>query len=265
MLIIGERINSSRERVAKAIEQRDSRFIQQEAIKQVEAGADYIDVNAGIFGAREVECLQWLVETVQEVVDKPLCLDSADPRALTAALKRHRGKPLVNSISAQRERYKAILPLLQEHECDVVALCMDDSGIPPSAPGRVDLAGRLLESLVAEGIPLSNIYVDPLVQSIATEFDSGRIVLEALGEISSRYPEAHTICGISNISFGLPCRKQLNQIFLVLAMQRGLDAAIIDPCDKQLTANLIAARTLLGKDEFCLNYLAAYRQGKLTI
>ena len=265
MLIIGERINSSNRRIARAIEERDSAFIQQEAQMQVEAGADYIDVNAGTFLDREVECLQWLVETVQQAVDKPLCLDSPNPEALAAALKVHRGKALVNSITAQKERYNAILPLLKEYECGAVVLLMDDSGIPATAEEKVNLASKIIADLTTEGIAEHNIYVDPLIQPISTDFIHGAIVLDTIEKITQGFPDAHTLCGISNISFGLPCRGLLNQIFTVLAMQRGLDSALLDPCDQRLMANIAAASTLLGGDEFCINYIDAYRKGRLEV
>lgn len=263
MLVVGERINASREKIAQAIEQRDSSFIQQEAVKQVEAGADYLEVNAGTFAAQEVECLRWLVETVQQVTDKPLCLDSANPEVLAAIMRQTKGKMLVNSVTAEKEKYDALLPWLKRYDCGVVALCVDKSGIPAAAEKRADLAERIVSYLTAAGIASHNIFVDPVVQSISMDSKSGVIMLEALSQIKQRCPGVHTICGISNLSFGLPLRRQLNQVFLILARQRGLDAAIIDPCDRKLLAALIATETLLGNDEFCLNYIKAYREGKL--
>lgn len=265
MLIVGERINSSRKRIAQAIEERDSAFIQQEALMQVEAGANYIDVNAGTFLEQETEYLEWLVKTVQEVTDKPLCLDSPNPKALAAALKAHKGKAMLNSITAQKERYDAILLLVKEYECSLVALCMDDSGIPATAGQRVSLAARIIEGLTDEGIAQQDIYIDPVVQPISIDISYGAIVLDTIEGISPRFSGVHTICGVSNVSFGLPCRQQLNQIFVVLAMQRGLDSAIIDPCDQRLMADIIAANALLGRDEFCLGYLDTYRKGRLTV
>lgn len=263
MLIVGERINASRERVAQAIERRDSSFIQQEALKQVEAGADYLEVNAGVFAQQEAECLQWLVKTVQQVTDIPLCLDSANPEVLATVVKQAKGKTLVNSVTAEKEKYDALLSWLKDYNCGVVALCIDKSGIPATAEKRADLAERIISYLTAAGIASYNIFVDPVVQSISMDSKTGVIMLEALSRIRQRCPGVQTICGISNISFGLPVRNQLNQVFLVLARERGLDAAIIDPCDRKLLAALITAETLLGNDDFCLNYIKAYRGGRL--
>lgn len=263
MLIIGERINSSRERIAQAIKDRDTSLIQNEALAQVRCGADYIDVNAGMLLGEEGECLRWLVQVIQQVMDKPLCLDTANPDAAALVLQIHRGKAILNSITAERIRYGAMLPLIKKHGCKVIGLCMDASGIPSNAEGRVKIAGKIVEGLTSEGIPLDDIFIDPLVYPLSSDFESAIVVLDTIEQIRRSYTGVHIVCGLSNISFGLPLRKQLNEVFVVLAMQRGLDAAIVDPCDKQLMANIITTTVLMGKDEFCRNYIEAYRQGKL--
>jgi len=263
MLIVGERINSTRGRIAQAIEEKNAALIQKEATTQVEAGAEYVDINAGSFAAKEIEYLTWLVETVQQVINKPLCIDSANSKALAAALKLHKGKAMVNSITVEKERYQAILPVLKEYACSVVALSIDDSGIPATTEGRVSIAGQLVDNLTADGIALDDIYIDPLVLPISVDFNNGVVVLDAIERIKQAYPEVHTICGLSNISFGLPARQQLNRAFLTMSLQRGLDAVIVDPCDKQLMSSIITVNALLGKDEYCMNYINAYRKGKL--
>lgn len=263
MLIVGERINSSRTGIARAIEERDSSFIQEEAIKQVQASATHIDVNAGALANKEAECLAWLVQTVQDAVDRPLCIDSPDTYAMRAALSQHRGKAILNSISARKERYQGILPLLKEYGCGVVALCQDDSGIPSTMQEKLDIVSRLIEGLTSEGIALKDIYIDPAIEPISVSPKSALVVLETVERVMANYPGVHTICGLSNISFGLPSRKQLNQTFMVMLMTRGLDSVILDPCDQRLMANVLAADALLGKDEYCLNYIDAHRKGKL--
>jgi 5-methyltetrahydrofolate--homocysteine methyltransferase len=263
MLIVGERINSTRERIARAIEEKDSPFIQDEARKQAEAGADYIDVNAGAFFDKEREYLPWLVKTVQEAVARPLCLDSANPEALKSALKAHRGKALVNSITAESARYGAVLPLLKEYDAGVIALCMDSSGIPPAAEGRFEVARKLIEGLMGEGIPSADIFVDPVVQPISVEATAGQVALQAIRWIREHHPQVHIICGLSNVSFGLPRRSLLNQTFAAMAVQAGIDAAILDPCDKTLMAHIVAAQALEGQDPYCQNYIGAYRRGRL--
>lgn len=247
MIIVGERINSSREPVARAIQRRDAGFIQREAVMQVTAGADYVDVNAGVFGGGEAKWLEWLVRVVQDAVDKPLCLDSTNPQALAAALAATRSKPLVNSITAQREQFQAVLPLLKRQPCSVVALCLDDSGIPAAA----------------EGIPPDDIFIDPLVQPISVDPNAGVVALEAIAQIKRRYPGIRTIYGVSNISFGLPFRKLLNQVFMGLAFARGLDAAIVDPCQRPTMSSIVAAEALLGRDQYGMKYIKAYREKKL--
>jgi len=263
MLVVGEKINASRKKIAQAIEEKDAYFIQKEARAQVEAGADHIDVNAAPFMEKEGEYLQWLVRIVQEAVNKPLCIDTPNPNAAVAALKLHKGKAMINSITGEKESISSFLPLLKEVGCSVVALCQDDMGIPLTLEDKVRVASRVIEDLVGEGIDLNNIYIDPLVQPISTDSESVAIALDTIEEIMSRYPGVHTICGVSNVSFGLPLRRQINQTFIVLAMQRGLDAAIVDPFDRQLMANILTTRTLLGNDEYCLNYIDAYRRGKI--
>ena len=263
MLIVGERINSTRKPIAEAIRANDTKHIQQEALAQAEAGSDYIDVNAGAFAQDEPELLVWLVKTVQEVVDKPLCIDTADPEAAAAALQVHKGKALINSTTGQKARYEAFLPLLKEYGCSIVGLCIDDGGTPKDATGRLVIAERLIGNLTAEGIAATDIYIDPLVHPLGVETDAGLVAIKTIAGIKDKYPQVGTIVGLSNISFGLPARFQLNRLFLILAMENGLSAAVLDPTDGRMMADLLIAQTVLGQDEYCMNYLSAYRQGKL--
>jgi len=238
-------------------------FIREEAIKQVEAGADYIDVNAGTFIEKETEYLQWLVKVVQEATGKPLCIDTVDPQAAAAALKLHQRKAILSSISGEKERYNNMLLLVKEYGCSIVASCLDSSGVPETAEGRIKVAARLIDSLTTAGVAMDDIFIDPLVHPLSVDHNSVVTVLDTIEYIKKNYPKVRTICGVSNISFGLPLRKKLNQTFVVLAMQRGLNAAFIDPNDNRLMTNIIATNTLLGKDEYCINYIKAYREGKL--
>jgi len=266
MLIIGERINSSRKRIAPAVENKDSDFILKEAGAQLEAGADYVDVNAGTFGPeREPDLLCWLVKTIQDKYDCRLSLDSPNPKAIESALKLHKGKALINSISLGKKRFESLLPLVRDYGADVIAMCADDEGMPAELEKKVKIAGELVEKLTASGVPLENIYIDTLVHPIATDHTYGKVVLQAIERIMQQFPGVHTVIGLSNVSYGLPFRFQLNQIYLVLAMGRGLDAAILDPTDKRLMANLITAEALLGLDEYCMNYIQAHQSGKLDL
>jgi len=261
MLIIGELINCTRKKVGEAAQKRDPEFFKDIACKQAYAGAHMLDVNGGL-PDQEVELLSWLVDLVQDVVDVPLCLDSADPEALLRALPRCKQRPMVNSISDEPARW-AMLPVLKEHRPKVIALCLSESGTPNGVDDRLATASRLVDRLTAEGFALDDIYVDACVMPLATG-PHGKYLLAAVGQIVARYPGIHISAGVSNVSFGLPLRKLVNETFLTLLMAQGLDAAIVDPCDHQMMMNIMAAEALLGHDAYCKKYLRAYKEGKLA-
>jgi 5-methyltetrahydrofolate--homocysteine methyltransferase len=261
MLIIGELINCARKKVAEAAQNRDTQFFKDLARKQANAGAHMLDVNGDLPG-EEVELLSWLVELIQGAVDIPLCLDSADPKALIKALPLCKQRPIVNSINDEPARW-AMLPVLKEYRPKLIALCTSESGLPTEIEDRIATACRLVDRLTAEGFVLDDIYVDPCVLPLATGVQ-GEALLAAVGSIVARYPGVHVSAGVSNVSFGLPLRKLLNESFLLLLMAHGLDAAIVDPCDQQLMMNVKAAEALLGHDDHCRRYLNAYREGKLV-
>ena len=265
MLIVGEKINTSRKRIAEAVEKRDASFIGKVAQSQAQAGAHYIDVNAGTFFDKEADCLCWLVEAVQSAVDLPLCLDSPDPDALIAAIKHHNGEPMINSISLEKDRFSALLPVVAGHPCCVVALCMGETSMPATVEERVQVGSELIQKLTDQGIPMEKIYVDPLVQPVSVDTRMGGAVLQAIRNLMNDFPGVNTICGLSNISFGLPSRRLINRNFLALGMAYGLSAAILDPCDTELTSTLLAIEMLLGRDEYCENFIDAYQNGRLTI
>jgi len=261
MLIVGENINTSRKRIAEAVEKQDAEFIVQAAKDQADAGADFIDVNAGTFVDRETEYLCWLVKTVQDAVDLPLCLDSPSPEALAEAIKHHRGEPMINSISLEKDRFDAMLPIVTAQPCRIVALCMTETAMPVSIEDRVQAGAELIGRLTAAGVALENIYVDPLVQPVSVDTRMGGAVLGAIETIMNDFPGVNTICGLSNISFGLPVRRLINSNFLSLCILQGLSAAILDPTDKRLMANLLSTRMILGKDEYCADFIDAYEKG----
>jgi len=261
MLIVGENINTSRKRIAEAVEKQDAEFIVQVAKSQADSGAHFIDVNAGTFVDRETEYLCWLVKTVQDAVDLPLCLDSPSPKALSEAIKHHRGEPMINSISLEKDRFTAMLPIVTAQPCRVVALCMAETTMPVTVEDRVQAGAELINRLTAEGVALENIYVDPLVQPVSVDTRMGTAVLGAIKTIMNEFPGVNTICGLSNISFGLPARRLINRTFLSLCILQGLSAAILDPTDKHLMANLLSARMILGKDEYCGDFIDAYQDG----
>jgi len=265
MLIVGELINASRKKIRAAIEDQDKDAIQQIAVQQFENGADFIDVNAGVFMGKEAGYLKWLVTTVQEELEAPCCIDSPDPQAIEAALAVHKGTPMINSISMEKERYDALMPIIAGTDYKVVALCMSDAGMPETAEARLTIAEDLINNLVKNNVALENIFVDPLVQPLSTNDNYGTEFLTSIEMIMSRFPGVHTVCGLSNISYGLPERMLLNQTFMVMAITKGLDGAIVNPLDNKMMAAIVTAETLAGKDEWCAEYLQAYRQKKFEI
>ncbi|MFZ0449779.1 MAG: methyltetrahydrofolate cobalamin methyltransferase [Desulfatiglandaceae bacterium] len=263
MIIVGELINASRKAIGTAIEAQDAGTIEKIARDEFEAGANYIDVNAGVFVGKEPEYLKWLVTTVQSAVDGPCAIDSPDPKAIEAALAVHKGTAMINSISLEKDRYETLLPLVGGTDLKVVALCMSDEGMPETVDDRLRIADQLVNGLVKNNVPLDNIYVDPLVQPVSTNNQFGSEFLHAIELIMSRFEGVHTMCGLSNISYGLPKREFLNQNFMVMAISKGLDGAIVNPLDKKMMAGIIAAETLTGKDNFCIQYITAFRAKKL--
>jgi len=264
VLIVAERINSSRKAINEAIKAKDADFIRSEAKAQAEAGADYIDVNAGSFVGQEAEYLCWLVEIVQGAIELPLCLDSPDPAAIAAALEVVKGPVMLNSITLEKQRMAGLMPLVKKYKTKVVVLCQSDEGMASTVSEKVKIAEQMVEALTKEGVALGDIYIDPLIYPIATDTQSAVAALGAVREIMQLFPGVHTICGLTNVSFGLPVRKLINRAFLVAAMSHGLDSAIIDPTDRELMASLVATEVLLDRDKFCSGYITAYRGGKLS-
>ena len=262
--IIGEKINGTRERVGRAIADRDAAYIRSLATRQAEAGAHRIDVNAGTRPDREPDDLSWLVETVQAVTDLPLCLDSANPVALAAALKFTRTAPLINSVSGEPARLSGVLPLARDHGCPVIALALDGTGIPAGAGQRMAVIRRLLEATREAGIKDGEVFVDPLVMAVSTAERAGLVALETIAAVRAEFPDAHITAGLSNVSFGLPARHLVNRTFLALAVAAGMDSAIADPLDRELMAALRATELVLGRDRHCLAYTRAYRAGLLV-
>lgn len=261
MIIIGEKINGTRKRVAQAIQERDAAFIQDLAKKQTEAGAHWLDTNAGTHPSREADDLIWLIENIQAVVDTPICLDSANPAALEMAIKAVKKTPMINSISAEPNRLNGILPIVAANKCPTIALAMDEKGIPKTKDERMIIIRRIIAETRKMGIPDSNLFIDPLAMTMSTSSESGLIFFDTIRAIRSEFPEAHITCGLSNISFGLPARSYINRVFLSLAMAAGLDSAILDPMDPEIKTTLLATELLLGRDRYCLNYTRAYRAG----
>jgi len=264
MVIVGEKINTSRKTVEDAVRTRDTSFIARMAREQADAGAHYIDVNAGTFVDQEVDCLCWLTETVQQEVDLPLSLDSPNPRALSEAMKLHKGEPLINSISLEEDRFASLIPVITRQPCSVVALCMARTSMPVTTDERVEVGSELVSKLVAEGLPIEKIYVDPLIQPVSVDTNMGIAALGAIRRIMGDHPGVNTICGLSNISFGLPERRLINRNFMALCIAHRLSAVIVDPTDKHLMATIYTVEMLLGRDEYCGNFIDAYQSGRMA-
>ncbi len=265
MLIIGEKINGTLKKTAAAIAERNAAFIQDLACRQAEAGANYLDVNAGTAAGREPEDLIWLVETVQNAVNIPLCLDSANPLALKSGLECVQQTPMVNSISGEAGRLEGILPLVAQGGCPVIALLLDDQGIPADVEGRLKIARRILEHTRQSGLADEKVYIDPLAMALSTKTEGGVVAVETMRALRQEAPAVRFSIGLSNISFGLPARSLINQAFLAQALAAGLDAAIIDPLDQGLINMLYASELVLGRDRFCRNYTRAFRAGKIKM
>lgn len=261
--VIGERINTSRKLVQAAVADRDADYIIDDVKKQQEAGANFIDVNAGARIGHETDDMKWLLDTIQPIATVPLTLDSPDPAVLEMAFKMVEKTPMINSISLEKERFDAMMPFLDGKECKVIALCMDDAGMPNSSDDILARAKSLVQELNKIGIPTASIYVDPLVQPISVESNKGTMVLDAVRAIKALFPEVHITGGLSNISYGLPQRKIINRTFVSLMMDAGMDSAIIDPLDKKIMATIRTADMLLGKDDYCMNFLKGVRAGAI--
>ncbi len=265
MLIIGEKINSSRAGIAEAIARRDERAISALATAQVEAGADMLDVNCGTLDvAEEPKTMEWLVALVQQALDRPVCIDSANGDALAAGLAVHQGKAMINSISGEQQRLDRVLPLVRQYEASVIALGMDDSGIPNGLDNALEVGIHVVEKIRAGGVPLEEIYFDPLVRTVATSPETVKETLGLIEKLKERFEGLHFVTGLSNVSFGLPERRHLNRAYAVLCVAAGMDAVILDPLDREVMALMYATEALMNRDKYCMRYIEAFHQGKLA-
>lgn len=256
--VVGERINpTGKKRLQQALREGDSAYPCSQAVAQSEAGAEILDVNAGLPGIDEAATLERLVKDLQAVTDLPLQLDSSNPEALSRALRIYNGKPIVNSVNGEQKTLDAILPLCKKYGAAVVGLTLDEKGIPTSAEARFAIAERIVQAATAAGIPREDIYIDCLTLTASAQQEGAVQTLEALTRCK-RELGVRTVLGVSNISFGLPCRSYLNTTFLTMAMAAGLDLAIMNPNTPEMIAAVRSYRVLTAQDKQSADYVAAY-------
>ena len=256
--VVGERINpTGKKRLQQALREGDSAYPCSQAVSQAEAGAQVLDVNAGLPGIDETAVLTHLVKELQSVTDLPLQLDSSNPKALASALRIYNGKPIVNSVNGEQAVLDAILPLCKKYGAAVVGLTLDENGIPKTADERVAIARRIVCAAEAAGIPKEDVYIDCLTLTASAQQEGAMQTLEALSRCK-RELGVRTVLGVSNISFGMPCRGYLNSAFLTMAMQAGLDLAIINPNTPEMMGAVRAFRVLTSQDEKSADYIDAY-------
>jgi 5-methyltetrahydrofolate--homocysteine methyltransferase len=257
-VLIGERINpTGKRKLAEALKAGNLEIVRKEALAQVQAGADILDVNVAAFGVDEVAMLPKAVQAVMDTVDVPLCLDSSNPDALEAALKVYKGKPLVNSVTGEEHSLKRILPLVKRHGAAIIGLVQDDEGIPKDAERRVLIAHKIVEKVEAAGIPREDLVIDCLAFAVGAEPSSGVAVMEAIRRIKAELGVNMTM-GASNVSFGLPDRELLNNAFVVMAIAAGATCLIVDVA--KVRPIILAADLVLGRDRRARRYIEAYRQ-----
>ena len=258
MYIIGEKINGFVPRTGKALEERDAEYIKEIAVKQSEAGSAYLDCCPAINEGAE-ELMHWMVDTIQSVSDTPICLDSPDPELLIKAMDWCDRPGLINSASLAAGKIDQIFPVIADTKWACVVMLDDDNGIPSSAEGRIEVFKKVMEKCKEYNIAPSRIFVDPLVETLGTNPESLLTFVEVCRAVKEIEPTVHITSGLSNISFGLPVRKMINIPFMVLAMNAGMDSAIVDPLNRDMMGVIYGTSALLGEDEFCGEYLEAYR------
>lgn len=267
MLIIGELINATRKEVREAILTKDEGFLQRLARAQDEAGAHYIDVNVALESSKteqEIEDMQWAVNTIRMVCNKPLTLDTTSYSVLEAGLKLHGPGAMVNSINAEEGRLIPFISLAKEYDALAIALPLGVAGIPKDAASRYKIAEKILKVAQKEGYHADNLYFDPLGLPLAVDDQNGLITLETL-QLLKKELGVQTTLGLTNISYSSPARSLLNRNFLVLAMGLGLDSALVNPLDRALMSAIYGVEALLGRDPYCSGFIRQFRRGNLVI
>jgi len=261
MFIIGELINGMYNNIGKAIKDKDKSAIQKCALEQVKAGADALDVNCGPASRKPIEDIQWLIEAIQEVTDKPLALDSSKPQVIESGLSVLKNKAIINSTTADPEKLDVLVPLAKKHNAKLIGLTISAKGIPQNKDQRLELAATIVASCTDHGFPIEDLYLDPIVMPVNVAQAQMKDILEVIREFKIiSEPSPKSIVGLSNVSQGTCVRSLVNRTFLTMAIACGLDAAILDPLDKDLMDAAITAELVLNKQIYCDSYLDAYRK-----
>ena len=259
MIIIGEKINGSIPSMAKAIAERNEEWIKDIAKKEAEAGADFIDCCASV-DVGEVETLHWMIDLIQSVTDTPIAVDSPNAAVCIEGMKFCNKPGMINSVSGEGNKMDIVFPVIADTKWDVMALLCDDTGIPKTAADRIRVLDNIMAKAKEYGIAESRIHIDPLIEMLCTSEDGISMVVEVMSYIKKNYPKAHISGAISNISFNLPYRKILNIAFAVLAINAGMDSAVMDPLSRDLRGAIYAAEAMIGEDYMCMEYISAFRE-----
>jgi 5-methyltetrahydrofolate--homocysteine methyltransferase len=268
MMIIGERVNATRRSIAQAIRDHDEERIVREICNQDQAGAHYIDLNAGSGHGdldEETANLKWLIDIALRTTEKRLSLDSSDATVIQRAAESlaDRRPMLLNSANGEAERLRPLMALAAERGYPVIALAMDDNGIPNDVAQRLRVCEAMLTAAADAGVPEENVLLDPLVLPVCNDVRHAQVTLSALREIKARFPRAKTTLGLSNVSHGLPRRTLVNQAFLIAALANGLDSAICDPTDQGIRRAITLGDLLAGRDRHCRRYARRVRKGEI--
>jgi 5-methyltetrahydrofolate--homocysteine methyltransferase len=268
MIIIGEKINASIPKIKKAISGRDERLLKKMATEQEKAGAGVIDVNVGTgegTAEDEIKDMEWLVNLVKEHLNGQICIDSANPGVLEAGVKAGMDKVgFINSVKATKDSIAGILPLVAQYNVSVIALAMDETGVPNEVSSRVRACEKIMIQVEKMGISPEKVFFDPLVLPVSTDASQGLVTLETLRAIKKEFNPSKTILALSNISFGLPCRTLINIAIAHMTMYFEVDALLMNPLDSCLMSAIRAGEVVLGKDRHCRKYTQAFRKGILN-
>ena len=259
-VIIGERINpTNRKLLAEEMKAGNLERVQQDAMSQINAGAQILDVNAGVPLADEPKILADSIKLIQSISDVPLCIDSSIVEALKCGLEAYQGKALLNSVTGEEERLETVLPLVKQFGCAVIGISNDDSGISEDINVRFEVAKKIVERAMDYGIPKEDILIDPLVMPIGAINDAGKQVLELIKKLQNEL-QVNTTCGASNLSFGLPNRHGLNTAFIAMAIANGMPCAITNPLEKEIMQSIRGANVIMGHDPECSDWIINYRE-----